>query len=425
MTNLFLKQIRCIDPLHRTDTVRDLIIREGNLQPEGSSTAGLPHCDGTGLLVAPGLWDTHVHFRDPGNSAAETRRTGAEAAAAGGFTHVVPMPNTVPAGDSVMWLSEQLADDLPVTLLPSACLSVGRQGRTVSDIETLAIKGAACFTDDGSFVFSDEVMREAMARAFRAGKTVFDHAVVPDLAKDGVIRESPVAKMLNLPLFPPEAESEAIARDIRLCRETRCTLVIQHISTAAGVDLVRQARAEGLPVHAEASPHHLALAVEDIPGDDGNWRMNPPLGTREDRAAIRRGVLDGTLSLFATDHAPHVFESKSKGFLKAPFGVIGLETAIGVTWKAMVEEEGMSVMDWVSCWTLHPAMILRQNFVSLQAGQPADLVVIDPSTPWVVRPETFRSLSRNCPFAGQTLHARAVMTVCNGRTTWSTKQFGC
>jgi len=422
MTNLFLKQVRFLNPLERTDRVGDLIIREGVLQPEGASTEDLPPLDGTGLIVAPGFWDTHVHFRDPGNPSAETRLTGAKAAAAGGFTHVVPMPNTVPAGDSVTWLSEQLADNLPVMLHPSACLSVGRQGRAVSDIETLAKSGAACFTDDGSFVFSDEVMREAMVRAFRVGKTVFDHAVVADLAKDGVIRESALAKTLNLPIFPPEAESEAIARDIRLCRETKCTLVIQHISTAAGVDLVRQARAEGLPVHAEASPHHLALAVEDIPGDDGNWRMNPPLGTREDRAAIRMGVLDGTLSLFATDHAPHVFESKSKGFLKAPFGVIGLETAIGVTWKAMVEEEGMSVMDWVSCWTLQPAMILRQPFVSLEVGQPADLVVIDPSTPWVVRPETFQSLSRNCPFAGQTLHARAVMTVCHGRTTWSTKQ---
>jgi dihydroorotase len=177
-----------------------------------------------------------------------------------------------------------------------------------------------------------------------------------------------------------------------------------------------------LPVYAEASPHHLALAAEDIPGDDGNWRMNPPLGTRQDRAAIRRGVLDGTLSLFATDHAPHAFETKSKGFLKAPFGVIGLETALGVTWKAMVEEEGMSPLEWVSCWTLQPAKILGQPLDPFQVGQTADLVVIDPSTPWVVQPETFRSRSRNCPFAGQTLHARAVLTVCNGRTTWSTKR---
>jgi dihydroorotase len=146
--------------------------------------------------------------------------------------------------------------------------------------------------------------------------------------------------------------------------------------------------------------------------------MNPPLGNREDRAAIRRGVLDGTIALFATDHAPHTFESKSKGFLKAPFGVIGLETAIGVTWKAMVEEEKMSVMDWVSCWTSHPAMILRQPFHPFEAGKPADLVLIDPATPWVVTPETFHSKSRNCPFAGQTLHARPVMTICKGRTTW-------
>jgi len=422
MTNLLLKHVRRLDPVNKTDTLADLIIRDGILQPDGASPDGLPQVECKGLLVAPGFWDTHVHFRDPGNPAAETRRTGAEAAAAGGFTHVVPMPNTVPAGDSIAWLTEQLADDLPVTLHPSACFSVGRQGRSVSEIETLAKHGASCFTDDGSYVVSDDIMREAMVRAARVNKTVFDHAVVPELAKDGVIRHSEIASALNLPVFPPEAEVEAIARDIRLCRETKCPLVIQHISTAAGVELVRQARAEGLPVSAEASPHHLALAVEDIPGDDGNWRMNPPLGTRVDRAAIRKGVLDGTLSLFATDHAPHTFESKSKGFLKAPFGVIGLETAIGVTWKAMVEEEGMSVLDWVTRWTLNPATILGLPLVSFQVGQPADLVVIDPSTPWTVQPEMFRSRSRNCPFVGQTLHARAVMTVCNGRTTWSTKR---
>lgn len=418
MTNLHLTNVRIINPLCRTETTSDIIIREGILQPPGSSTTDLARYDGTGLIVAPGFWDTHVHFRDPGNPAAETRQTGAKAAAAGGFTHVVTMPNTLPAGDSVAWLEEQLSEDLPVHLHPSACLSAGRQGYTVSEIETLAKHGASCFTDDGSFVVDDDVMREAMRRASHVGKTVFDHAVIPALAKDGVVRACEAARALNLPVFPPEAEIEAIARDIRLCRETTCTLVIQHISTAEGVDLVRQARAEGLPVHAEASPHHLALAAEEIPGDDGNWRMNPPLGNREDRAAIRRGVLDGTLALFATDHAPHTFESKSKGFLKAPFGVIGLETAIGVTWKAMVEEEGMSVMDWVCSWTFHPAMILRQPFQPFEVGKPADLVVIDPVTPWVVNPETFQSKSRNCPFAGQTLHARAVMTICKGRTTW-------
>jgi dihydroorotase len=419
MTNLYLKNVRIIDPVRKTDNVSDFIIRDGVIQSPHASIDGLPSYDATGLILAPGFWDTHVHFRDPGNPLAETRQTGARAAAAGGFTHVVTMPNTTPSGDSIVWLQEQLGDHLPVTIHPSACMSVGRLGHAVSDVEMLAAHGAVAFTDDGSFVVDDEVMREAMMRSKVVGRPLFDHAVVPSIAKEGVIRDCDVATDLHLPIFPPEAEIEAIARDIRLCSETGCTLIIQHISTAGGVELIRKARAEGLPVYAEASPHHLALAAEDIPGDDGNWRMNPPLGTCEDRAAIRRAVMDGTITLFATDHAPHSFETKSKGFLKAPFGVIGLENAIGVTWKAMVEEEGMPLMDWVSCWTTHPAMVLKQNLPALVPGEIADLVLIDPSTPWIVNPETFQSKSRNCPFAGQVLHARAVMTLFNGRTTWT------
>jgi dihydroorotase len=419
MTNLYIKNARIIDPVRRTDQVSDVIIRNGVIQEPYESTDGLRSYDATGLILAPGFWDTHVHFRDPGNPLAETRQTGARAAAAGGFTHVVTMPNTTPAGDSLEWLQEQCADDLPVIIHPSACITAGRLGRTVASIEMLAEHGAVGFTDDGSFVVDNEVMREGMIRARKIGKPLFDHAVVPSIAKEGVIRNCDVAMALNLPLFPAEAETVAIARDIRLCAETGCTLVIQHISTAGGVELIRKARAEGLPVYAEASPHHLALAAEDIPGDDGNWRMNPPLGTCEDRAAIRKAVMDGTITLFATDHAPHSFETKSKGFMKAPFGVIGLENAIGVTWKVMVEEEGMPLMDWVSCWTTHPAMVLKQNLPALVPGEIADLVLIDPSTPWIVNPEKFLSKSRNCPFAGQVLHARAVLTICNGRTTWT------
>jgi dihydroorotase len=419
MTNLYLKNVRIIDPVRRTDHVSDFIIRDGVIQTPHASVDGLPSYDATGLILAPGFWDTHVHFRDPGNPLAETRQTGARAAAAGGFTHVVTMPNTTPAGDSLEWLEEQRVDDLPVIIHPSACISAGRLGRAVSSMEMLAEHGAVAFTDDGSFEEDDEVMREGMLRARKIGKPIFDHAVVPSIAMNGVIRDCDVATALNQPLFPAEAETEAIARDIRLCGETGCTLVIQHISTAGGVELIRKAQAEGLPVYAEASPHHLALAAEDIPGDDGNWRMNPPLGTRVDRAAIRKALMEGTITLFATDHAPHSFETKSKGFLKAPFGVIGLETAIGVTWKAMVEEEGMSVLNWVSCWTIHPAEVLKQPPPSLAPGLLADLVLIDPSSPWIVNPETFQSKSRNCPFSGLMLHARAVLTICNGLTTWT------
>jgi len=246
---------------------------------------------------------------------------------------------------------------------------------------------------------------------------------VPELAKNGVIRDCPIARRFSLPVFPPEAETAAVARDIRLCRETGCATHIQHLSCAGSVTAIRAARAEGLPVTGEASPHHLALAAEDIPLDDGNYRMNPPLGTRDDVRAIRDGVLDGTLTLFATDHAPHASETKSKGFLKAPFGVIGLETAIGVTWQVMVEEEHMPLLDWVSRWTVGPAALLGCPAPALAPGSLADLVLIDPRTPGRVEPEHFKSLSRNTPFAGWTLRARPVLTICEGRTTHQDLQF--
>ena len=419
MTNLVLANVRLLDPATGRDELTDLVIRDGTIHPCGAPAADLRRIDASGLIAAPGFWDVHVHFRDPGNSFAETRRTGAEAAAAGGFTHVVTMPNTFPAGDSPAWLREQIDDILPVKILPSACITCGRQGKEVADLERLARCGASSFTDDGAMVADDHVMRAAMRRARTLNKAVMDHAVVPELAKTGVIRDCPVARRFSLPVFPPEAETEAVARDIRLCRETGCATHIQHISCAGSVTAIRAARAEGLPVTGEASPHHLALAAEDIPLDDGNYRMNPPLGTREDVRAIRDGVRDGTLTLFATDHAPHASETKSKGFLKAPFGVIGLETAIGVTWKVMVEEEHMPLLDWVSRWTVGPAALLGCPAPALAPGARADLVLIDPRTPWRVEPEAFKSLSRNTPFAGWTLPARPVLTVCEGRTTFS------
>jgi len=393
------------------------------IQPCRVPPVDVPRIDGDGLLVAPGFWDVHVHFRDPGNAAAETRRTGAAAAAAGGFTRVVTMPNTVPAGDTPAWVREQVEDDLPVQILPAACISKGRQGREVADLEALAAAGAVAFTDDGAMVDDDAVMRDAMARARRLGKAVMDHAVVPSLAKSGVIRDCPAARRLGLPVFPPEAEAAAVLRDIRLCRETGCATHIQHVSCAGSVAAIRAARDEGLPVTGEATPHHLAIAAEEIPGDDGHYRMNPPLGNHDDVRAIRDGILDGTLTLFATDHAPHTAETKTRGFLKAAFGIIGLETAIGVTWEVMVLKEGLPPLTWAARWTTGPAALLGRPAPSLAEGVLADLVVIDPRSPWRVEPDTFRSLSRNTPFAGWTLHARPVLTVCEGRVTFTDPKF--
>ena len=340
----------------------------------------------------------HVHFRDPGMPAAETRASGAAAAAAGGFVCVTTMPNTSPAGDSVEWLREQIEDmSLPVRIAPSACITKGRLGREVADLERLADAGAVAFTDDGSFVADEAVMREAMRRAAALGRPVMQHAVVPSLLGGGVIRDCPVARKFGLPTMPPEAETEAVRRDIRLCRETGCALHIQHISCAGTVELIRAAQGEGLPVTGEATPHHLLLSCEDIPDNDANWKMAPPLGNREDRAAIRAAVKDGTLGIFATDHAPHPAAAKEGGFIGTANGIIGLETAVAITYRVMVEEEGMDVTEWAKRWTEGPAHLIGE--------EPDGETVIDLQANRMVDPASFKSLSRNMPYAGMTFSA--------------------
>ncbi len=340
-----------------------------------------------------GFRDVHVHFRDPGAPQAETRATGAAAAAAGGFVCVTTMPNTSPAGDSAQWIREQIEDaSLPVRIAPAACITRGRLGREVADLERLAEAGAVAFTDDGSFVSDAGVMREAMRRAAALGRPVMQHAVVPSLLAGGVIRDCRVARELGLPVMPPEAEVEAVRRDIALCRETGCALHIQHVSCAGTVDLLREARREGLPVTGEATPHHLLFSCDDIPGDDPSWKMAPPLGSREDRAAIREAVADGTIGILATDHAPHAAEAKRGGFAAAANGIIGLETAVAITYHVMVEEEGMPADEWAKRWTDGPAHLIGE--------EPDGETVIDLQANRAVDPASFRSLSRNMPYAG-------------------------
>ena len=412
--------VRAFDPASGTDSVRDVLVVDGRFADPTTTPvpARARRIDGRGLVLAPGFWDVHVHFRDPGATDAETLETGAAAAARGGFTHVVTMPNTIPAYDSAELLRRQLDATLPVKILPSACLSVGRSGKAATDADALAAAGAAAFTDDGCTVADDAVMTEAMRRAARVGRVVMDHAVNPSICGDGVIRDCPAARALSLPTMPPEAEVEAVRRDIALCRETGCRLHIQHVSCAGSIELIAAARREGLPVTGEATPHHLAIAAEDIPGDDANYRMNPPLGTRADVAALRKAVLDGVITIFATDHAPHTAEKKARGFRHAPSGVLGMETAIGVSYKAMVEESGMPLADWVAAWTAAPARLLGLDAPSLAPGAPADFVLIDTATPWKVDAAAFASKSRNCPFDGWTLHARPVLTCCEGAVTF-------
>ena len=302
-------------------------------------------------LEFPGFVDVHVHFRDPGVPEAETTATGLAAAAHGGFAAVVTMPNTTPACDSPEAIEEQRKKEkgkrkkCGCLLFSSACITRGRLGKEVADLEALAEAGAAFFTDDGGYVADDKVMEEAMNRIAALNMVACQHAMDPAEQKGGVIRDCALARKLNLPVVSVETETKAIRRDLSLVRETGCRLHVQHISTAEGVALVRDAQHEGLPVTAEATPHHLLLCCDDLTADDANFKMAPPLGNREDRAELRKAVKDGVL-MFATDHAPHPAAKKSLGFLKSANGIIGLETAIPITYAVMVEEEGMSVEKW-------------------------------------------------------------------------------
>ena len=349
------------------------------------------------ILEFDGFVDVHVHFRDPGMPDAETLASGSAAAAHGGFAAVVTMPNTTPAGDNAAWIRSQIeAEGLPVAVFPAACITKGRLGREVSGMEELADAGAAFFTDDGSYVADSKAMEEAMARAVDLNMCICEHAMDPQILAGGVIRDCPLARKLGLPVIPVETETAAIARDLSLCRETGCRLHIQHISTAPGVELVRQAQKEGLPVTAEATPHHLLFACEELTADDANFKMAPPLGNREDRAELRRAVKDGVL-MFATDHAPHPARTKSSGFKASANGIIGLETAIPVTYSVMVLEEGMDVQAWARAWNTMPRAIIRDAFSRMPA---LGKTRVDAGAVRRVDLERFKSLSRNCPYGG-------------------------
>ena len=356
------------------------------------------------ILTFPGFVDVHVHFRDPGVPEAETTASGLAAAARGGFAAVVTMPNTTPACDSPEAIRRQREAKVKgegerrTIIFPSASITRGRLGGEVADLEALADAGAAFFTDDGSYVADNKVMEAAMMRIADLNMVVCQHAMDPTEQKGGVIRDCALARKLGLPVISVETETKAIRRDLSLCRETGCRLHIQHISTAAGVALVRDAQREGLPVTAEATPHHLLLSCDDLAADDANFKMAPPLGNHEDRAELRKAVKDGVL-MFATDHAPHPAEKKSLGFAKSANGIIGLETAIPITYGVMVEEEGMPVEDWAKAWNKMPLGILSKfgRFGSLEGLGTTTVVIGEERT---VDVSSFASLSRNCPYNG-------------------------
>ncbi len=415
---------RLIDPAANTDRFGDLWLNQGRIAqpPSPSPRPGeFTVIDAGGLVVAPALIDLHVHFREPGNEAAETIFSGARAAARGGFSTVVTMPNTQPPVDRPDRLQQQLdlaARQPFITLLPSACLTRDRAGREPANLEALARTDAIAFTDDGSTVLDESVLETIAREAHRLKRPILDHALDHTLAAGGVMHAGLRSQQLGLPGISSEAESAIVARDIRMAERTGCPFHIQHLSARESVELIRSAQQRGLPVSAEATPHHLDLTEADVQPDSADAKMAPPLRSSEDRDALIQAVVDGVISCLATDHAPHTAASKARGILSGPFGIVGLETAIGITYPRLVRSGRMSLIEWIRRWTTGPARVLGILPPALTIGSPAHLVFLDLDREWTIRPAEFASLSRNTPRAGRRCLGRAVGPLLDGRWTW-------
>jgi len=401
---ILIRGCRVVDPIHRRDEVKDLAILDGVISRAAPRDARV--IDAAGWIVCPGLTDMHVHLREPGQPHKETIETGTASAAAGGFTHVVCMPNTSPpldAPERVRWVIERAKSVGRCEVAPVACITRGREGKQLADWAALREAGAAAFSDDGSGVDDDEIMRAAFIRAAQLDALIIQHCEFRSISAGGVMHLGDVSRRLGFPGLDPRSEEAMIERDIALCAESGARYHVAHISTAKAVDLVRRAKAQGLPVTAEVCTHHLILTDEACASADPNMKMHPPLRPQADVDACRRGLVDGTIDCIVTDHAPHASEEKSVGFLKAPAGIVGMETAVGVAAKAMIET---GLADWprlIGWFTIGPANVLVRMVPSIDTGQPADLTLIDPRRRWTVDPARFLSRSRNSPFGGWSL----------------------
>ena len=377
--------------------------------------------NGEGFLLLPSFVDLHVHLREPGFGYKETILTGTEAGAAGGFTTICPMPNLKPSPDSLENLKLQLdiiAKSARINVLPFATITKQRIGKELVDYKTLA-PYVAGFSDDGSGVQSEEVMREAMKGIAATGKILAAHCEVEDLLKGGYIHDGEYARINNHKGISSESEWREVERDIRLCEETGCRLHICHMSTKESVALVREAKRKGLPVTCETGPHYLTFTDSDLQ-DHGRFKMNPPIRSLEDREALREGVIDGTIDVIATDHAPHSLEEKSRGLEKSAMGVVGLETAFAATYTTMVTSGLIPLQRLIELMAINPRKILgfRHNGV-IREGESADLVLIDPEGYFVVNPDEFKTKGRSTPYQGMTLQGKIKMTIYNGQPVYN------
>jgi len=416
---------RLIDPANNRDEIADLVIVDGRIAEKSeirNPKSEIDEIDAGNLIVCPGLIDMHVHLREPGFAHKETIESGARAAAAGGFTTIVCMPNTSPVPDNpstIAWIKDRAAEAACVNVLPTGAISRNLAGEELAPIGSLAQAGVVAITDDGHCIQNHEVMRRAVEYARMVGLPLLDHCQDYNLAGNGVVNEGYWSTLLGLPGWPAASEEAIVMRNILLAELCDHHIHCQHLSTAGSVRLLREARARGVKISGEVCPHHVALTDEAIQNFDTNYKVNPPLRARTDVDALLEGIADGTLSILCSDHAPHADFEKEVEFDAAPFGIIGLETELGLFLDLLVHKHGkIDILRLIEMYTVEPARLLRINAGTLSIGAPADVTVIDPNLEWTVRVDKFESASRNSPFDGWKLKGRAVRTIVEGKTVW-------
>lgn len=427
--SFLLAEGRVIDPAAGLDEVQDVLVRDGRIETVARGVAGpegVPRIEARGLVVAPGLIDVHVHLREPGAEHKETIRTGAQSAAAGGFTTIWAMPNTDPPLDdpaAVGFVREEARrwarkGEGGARVSPVAAASLGLAGKQMTEIGGLVEAGAVAVTDDGHPIHDPALMRRLLEYTQSFGIPVLQHAEDMALSAGGVMNEGAVATALGLRGIPNASEATVVARDIYLAELTGGHVHVQHVSTREAVELIRVARERGVRVSGEASPHHMALTEEAVRGYRTEAKMNPPLRSAADRLAVRQGLIDGVLECVATDHAPHHYEEKEREFDDAPFGIVGLETALAVCIGELVKPGDLELFDLIERMSAAPARLMGIEGGTLRPGSRADLVLFDPEEEWTVDPASFRSKSRNTPFSGWKVTGRVKRTIVGGETRY-------
>lgn len=380
--------------------------------------------DASGRYVLPGFIDLHVHFREPGGEYKETVKTGSMAAARGGYTTVVTMPNTKPVMDTVEHLKLQLdaiKKDAVINVLPSGTVTLGQEGKVLSDMEGMKKSGIVAISEDGKSVMDPDMLRKGLIEAARLGLPFFDHCEDANLVNGGVMNEGEKSKELGMPGITNEVEDSIAKRDIEIAAEVGATIHLCHCSTRDTVKYVKEAKEKGLPVSAEVCPHHFTLTDDDIVEDDANYKMNPPLRSRADIEALKEGLKSGIMGMISTDHAPHSKEEKEKSIKDAPFGIVGLETSFAITVTELLGNY-LDMKSLVERMSLTPAKLLKNGRGTLKEGSVADLVIADIDNEYVIDSDKFLSKGKNTPFNGKKVRGKVLYTLCNGKVVFKEEE---